>query len=53
MPGLDARALAVDRGPWIGAVELDVLDVAARVICTRPMPPFSSRSRISSSSHQT
>jgi hypothetical protein len=29
MLGLDARRLAVDLGPGIGAVELDVLDVAA------------------------
>src|SRR6266568_7178806 len=29
MLGLHARALAVDLGPWIGRVELDVLDEAA------------------------
>ena len=29
MLGLEARALAVDLGPRIGGVELDVLDVAA------------------------
>ena len=29
MLGLHARALAVHLGPWIGGVELDVLDVAA------------------------
>src|SRR6185503_12813965 len=32
MPGLHARSLAVDLGPGIGAVELDVLDgTAARI----------------------
>ena len=30
MLGLEARALAVDLGPRIGGVELDVLDAAAR-----------------------
>src|SRR5262247_4032267 len=29
MLGLDARTLAVDLGPGVGAVELDVLDIAA------------------------
>ena len=29
MLGLDARALAVDLGPGIGAIELDMLDIAA------------------------
>src|ERR1700726_49233 len=31
MLGLHTRALAVDLGPWIGAVELDVLDGAPRI----------------------
>src|SRR5690348_15327307 len=30
MLGLRARALALDIRPWIGVVDLDVLDIAAR-----------------------
>src|SRR5262245_2631447 len=40
MLGLCACALAIDLGPWIGAVELDVLDVAARGDFDAPTPAF-------------
>jgi hypothetical protein len=46
---LTLRALAVDLVPGVGGVELDELDVAAGTIVTLPLPPASSRLRISSS----
>jgi len=44
MLGLGAGTLAVDLGPGIGVVDLDMLDIAARAL-----PLSSSRTRISSS----
>src|SRR5262249_37670755 len=36
MPGLGARALAIDLGPGIGTVELDIFDAAALVDADTP-----------------
>src|SRR5260370_9643305 len=40
MPGLRTRALAVDLSPWIGAVDLDVLHVAAPIDLNAPFARF-------------